>query len=523
MTKYLINRILRSIVSVILVVGIVMIMIYSLLDRNLIFAKDGTYSKLASNAREIYTYRCWEDYGYLDLVNYTEYVQELANKGEIDEDTRAEAASFARKAENDSDVVKEYAEKFTKEYESKGYTVLRRDAVTMKKNKLVNGGQQTFFAYKNIPVIGRLGNYLKNLVTHDSINYVQEDIGERGLTFTWHDPVYGGEKFSPAILGNGTFHKYLLYCDNRFPFIHQNLFTINLGTSYSVNQGIDVFITMNSTQGSYTASTITYPTGVIEESADDLHTATYMPGSRETNPVNIAHFADDYTNVSTVKSNPSKIGFSFIIGIISVALDYLLGIPLGIVMARKKDGLVDKLGTIYVVFIIAVPSLAYIFLFKAIGNKLGLPITFDMESKSKLMYVLPIISLSLPSIAGLMKWLRRYMIDQMNADYVKFARSGGLSEKEIFSKHILKNAAIPVIHGIPGSVLGALVGAIITERVYVVPGAGNLLTKAINFYDNGVIVGVTLFYAVLSVLSLILGDILMSMVDPRISFTSKAR
>ena len=139
------------------------------------------------------------------------------------------------------------------------------------------------------------------------------------------------------------------------------------------------------------------------------------------------------------------------------------------------------------------------------------------------MYVLPIISLALPTIAGQMKWLRRYMIDQMNSDYVKFARSGGLSEGEIFSKHILKNAIIPIVHGVPSSVLFALTGAIITERVYVVPGAGNLLTKAINMYDNGVIVGVTLFYGLLSITSMILGDILMSLVDPRISFTSKAR
>ena len=122
-----------------------------------------------------------------------------------------------------------------------------------------------------------------------------------------------------------------------------------------------------------------------------------------------------------------------------------------------------------------------------------------------------------------MRWTRRYMIDQMNSDYVKFARSGGLSEGEIFNKHILKNAIIPIVHGIPASVAAAIVGAIITERVYVVPGAGNLLTEAINKYDNGVIVGVTLFYATLSVLSIILGDILMSLVDPRISFSSKAR
>ena len=350
-----------------------------------------------------------------------------------------------------------------------------------------------------------------------------EDIGERGLTFTLHDPVYGGEKFAPAIIGNGTLHKYLLYTNDEFPFIHQNLVSINLGKSYTVNQGVDVFVTMNQTQGSYVQEEMTFPTGLTEMSADDLHSATYVAGSRETNIVYQDRFTDDYTNVNTNKSGLSKIGYSFTIGIISVALSYLLGIPLGIIMARKKDKFIDQLGTVYIVFILAVPSLAYIFLFKAIGGKLGLPTTFDMESTSKLVYFLPIISLSLPSVASLMKWLRRYMIDQMNSDYVKFARSGGLSESEIFNRHILKNAIIPLVHGIPASVLGALVGAIITERVYVVPGAGNLLTKAINMYDNGVIVGVALFYAVLSVVSILLGDILMSMVDPRISFTSKAR
>ena len=68
-----------------------------------------------------------------------------------------------------------------------------------------------------------------------------------------------------------------------------------------------------------------------------------------------------------------------------------------------------------------------------------------------------------------------------------------------------------------------MTGALITERVYLVPGAGGLLIDAINQYDNSVIVGVTLFYTVLSVLSLILGDVVMATVDPRISFTEKAR
>lgn len=523
MAKYLIKRLLHGIFSIVIVVALVMVMIYSLMDRTLIFAQDGAYTHQSNNQKKAYKYAKWEEYGYLDYVTYADYLISLVTSGEIDEETRMSLVGFGKTADDDSEAVKEYVNKFTEYYESQGYEVVRLDAVMLTAKKYADGGQQQLFAYKDIPLSSRLWSYFSGLLQVDNIHYAEEDIEDRGLTFTLYDPVYGGDKFSPAIMGNGTQHKYLLYFDSKFPYIHQNIVTIRLGTSYSVNTGMDVYDTMNNAQGSYVKSTVTYPTGLVEESADDLHTATYVANSLSSNMVYEARYTDDYTNVNTVKKGLSKMGYSFVIGIIAVLLSYLLGVPLGIMMARKKDKLIDKLGTIYIVFIIAVPSLAYIFLFKAIGGKAGLPTTFNLDSASKLMYILPIISLALPAVADLMKWLRRYMIDQMNSDYVKFARSGGLTEGEIFSKHILKNAAIPIIHGIPASVLGALTGAIITERVYVVPGAGNLLTEAINKYDNGVIVGITLFYAILSVLSIILGDILMSMVDPRISFSTKDR
>ena len=522
MGKYLIRRILHGAISVTIVVCIVMVLIYSLMSRQQIFAKDTVYTNLGNNSKSVYMYRKWEEFGYLDYVPYTEWLQYLVNSGEITSEEKTEVASFGRKAADDSRKVAKYVARFTEEYEAKGYTVKRLNAVTTGR-KVVKGGAQQLFAYKDKPLINRVVKYFTGLISVDNIHSADEVEGKRGLTFTLHDPVYGGKKFSPAIIGNGTHHKYLLYCSNKFPFIHQNLVTINLGKSYSVNQGVDVFETMNVTQGSYVMSEVVFPTGLTERSADDLHSAVYIKGSRATNPVNAARFTDDYTGVITNKNGMSKIGYSFVIGIISVIMSYLLSVPLGIWMAQKKDKLVDKIGTVYIVFILAVPSLAYIFLFKAIGYNIGLPTVFDTEHATRLMYVLPIVSLALPSIANLMKWLRRFMIDQMNSDYVKFARSGGLSEREIFSKHIFKNAIIPLVHDIPAAVLGSLVGAIITERVYVVPGAGNLLTKAINYYDNSVIVGVTLFYAVLSVTSIILGDVLMSLVDPRISFNTKAR
>ena len=499
MTKYLLKRLLTGVLSACAATIIVMIMIFSLLDRNLIFAKDSVYSHQTNNAREAYKYRKWREYGYLDYVTYADYVNSLVKNGEVDAETAKAAVKLGRTAEKDSEETQAYIKKFTEYYEGKGYKVVRLDAVLKPSGRgLAEGGSPQLFAHRDIPLISRVLKYFGSIFTIDNIHKASGVAdADRGLTFTFYDPVYnpvGSEKkvFSPAIMGNGTTHKYL-------------------------------FTTMTKSQGSFVKRTMTFPTGLVEESADDLHTATYAAGSRDSSPVTAARFTDDYTNVQTINKTYSKVGFSFILGILSSLLAYLIGIPAGISMARKKDKLGDKIGTIYIVFSLAVPSLAYIFMVKALGRLIGMPTTFDLDKGTWLMYVLPIISLALPSIGNLMKWLRRYMIDQMNSDYVKFARSGGLSESEIFSKHIFKNAAIPIIHGIPGTILFALVGAIITERVYVVPGAGNLLTTAINMYDNNVIVGLTLFYALLSIVAIILGDLLMTLVDPRISFVQKAR
>ena len=526
MTKYLIKRIVRSLFSVVIVVAVIMTMIYVFLDKKAIFADDPVYSKQKLNTKEVYMMQQWENYGYLDYVPYAEYMEELQKTEKLSAEDYKAAVKLGKDEDGsaDSELAAKYIKQFTEKYEAEGYKVIRLPGLLKIGTKQYkDGGQPRLYAYKDVPVYVRLFKYFAGLITVDNIHNVKEDIGDRGLSFTLFDPAYGGEKFSPAIMGNGTNHKYLLYCSNEFPFIHQNLVKINLGKSYSVNKGIEVFDTMTQAQGSLKFSTVTYPSGVVEETADDLHSATYVAGSREKSELNKTYFVDDYTSVTTNKDGMSKMGYSFVIGIIAVMLSYLLAVPLGILMALQKDKFLDKLGTLYIVFITAVPSLAYIFIFKAIGGAAGLPTTFNMTEPTWLMYVLPIVSLALPSVANLMKWLRRYMIDQMNSDYVKFARSGGLSEGEIFRKHVLKNAIIPIVHGIPGSVLGALVGAIITERVYVVPGAGNLLTNAITAYDNGVIVGVALFYALLTVTSIILGDILMSILDPRISFTSKAR
>ena len=134
---------------------------------------------------------------------------------------------------------------------------------------------------------------------------------------------------------------------------------------------------------------------------------------------------------------------------------------------------------------------------------------------------MPVLILALLQTPSLMMWLRRYMIDQSNADYVKFARAKGLSQREIFRKHILRNAIIPIVNGIPSSIILCISGALITESAFAVPGMGKMLPDAIKQANNNMVITLVFIFTTLSILSVLIGDLLMTVVDPRISLTAK--
>ena len=258
MTKYLINRILRSVLSVIIVVAVIMILIYSLMNKQQIFAADPVYTKQKNNQKETYQMQQWERFGYLDYVPFADYLTELQKSGELNAEDHAVAAKLGKTTANDSDLTKKYAAEFKKYYEKQGYEVVRLPGLTQgNTKKWRDGGEPKLYAYKEVHILVRLWDYITGIFQVDNIHYVQEDVGERGLTFTFYDPAYGGEKFSPAIIGNGTQHKYLLYFNDRFPYIHQNLLTVQLGTSFSVKKGVDVFNTMTDAQGALEYAQIT--------------------------------------------------------------------------------------------------------------------------------------------------------------------------------------------------------------------------------------------------------------------------
>lgn len=211
----------------------------------------------------------------------------------------------------------------------------------------------------------------------------------------------------------------------------------------------------------------------------------------------------------------TKIPYSLKFGLTALSISLILGIPLGILMALNKDRIPDKLGTAYIVFISAVPAAVYyLFLQLYVTNLLKLPILFTPDKPSS--WVLPAISMSLGGIASYAMWMRRYMVDELNKDYVKLARAKGLKNSRIMISHVLRNAFVPMIQYLPSAILYTIAGSIYIESLYSIPGMGGLLVDVIQRQDNTLVQALVLIYSSIGIFGLFIGDILMAVLDPRI-------
>ena len=226
------------------------------------------------------------------------------------------------------------------------------------------------------------------------------------------------------------------------------------------------------------------------------------------------------TGVPVFKIIGEKIAISMKIGLAALAIALVIGVPLGIMQARFKDGIFDMVGQGYTIFINAVPHLVTYFLIMIIGNRLlGLPIQYSTTNPKSA--ILPMISLSMGSIASYMLWMRRYMVDELNKDYIRLAKLKGMSTTQVMFRHVMKNAFLPLAQYLPYSVLLTVGGSILVEKMFGVPGLGNLLPDAIAKYDANLVQAVVSLYATLGILGLFFGDVLMIILDPRIRLTGK--
>lgn len=494
MKKYVLIRLIKAIISILIVVSIVIVMVYKLIPISKVMQSDTAFQRLKGIARGTYQYNKLEQLGYMDYVSMADMC-----KFESDNVTMC----LQQGSEEQNRVLDIYREK--------GYVIETLSEVD--ENDNYNTAIVGHYDYNPLELITRFYGRLLQVDNPWSV----QDSNNPDLERTY----YIGTDYNgiPALMCSGCTYKYQIYFDLSFPFIHQNIVHLNFGESYPTLSGVPTLEVINGGQGSVKNFMQTFPTGVEMNSPILQHSCAYK--------TNIDHideqkFTDHYADCDLAYDSPSMVETSYIFGVISLILAYLIAVPFGISMAQNKGKLIDKIGVAYINILIAVPSLAFIFFMKSIGQVFSLPDRFPQLGFGDIRsYIMPLLILALMSTPSLMMWIRRYMVDQSNADYVKFARAKGLSQKEIFRKHILKNAIIPIINGIPSSIILCISGAVITESVFSIPGMGKMLPDAISVCNNNMVITLTFIFTTLSVLSVLIGDLLMTVVDPRIQLSAK--
>ena len=225
-------------------------------------------------------------------------------------------------------------------------------------------------------------------------------------------------------------------------------------------------------------------------------------------------------NVPITEIIAPKIPLSLGFGFAALCLALLVGLPLGIMMSRAKGGIPDKLGTGFIVLLNAVPMVVFYLFIQIYGSRTtGIPMLFDRDNP--LTWILPVICLSLANIANYAMWMRRYMVDQFNSDYVRLAKAKGLSSKKIMYRHVFRNAFVPMVQLLPSSFLLTIMGSIYIESLFSIPGMGGLLIDVIKRHDNTMVQALVLLYACAGIIGLLLGDLFMALADPRIKLDQK--
>lgn len=214
---------------------------------------------------------------------------------------------------------------------------------------------------------------------------------------------------------------------------------------------------------------------------------------------------------------------SFIIGVGASVVEIALGYPLGILMAKYHDKFFDRMGNVFIVIMNAIPPIVYyytIYLVLLINfTKWNIP--FQYIPGDDLSLIPPMIIVGIAGAAEISLWIRRYMVDELNADYVKFARAKGLSENAILFKHVFRNALVPFVRTIPAAFLFSLTGSYFVERVFLIPGIGDMLINAIQKQDNTFVQALVILFALISTAAYLLGDLVTVMFDPRVALIAK--
>ena len=372
------------------------------------------------------------------------------------------------------------------------------------------------------PPLVQLANFYKNLIKtdhnahyFDSVNLVDDD------TF---EIIFKTKADAAKANAEGIFFERVEGVNDQYPRVNVTAVSVStenpnvliLTTDNPVQKKAAYRVTCGDHEGTFTIR----KEGKEVAVKDELTTSTMDYVTHMRVWLNFGKSHRVQTGLDVTEIIGSKMAISMRIGLSALVIALLVGVPLGIMQARYKDGILDGAGQAFTIFINAVPHLVTYFLVMIIGSRLfGMPIQYTVTDPKSA--ILPMVSLSMGSIASYMLWMRRYMVDELNKDYIRLAKLKGMSTTQVMFRHVMKNAFLPLAQYLPYSVLLTVGGSILVEKMFGVPGLGNLLPDAIAKYDSNLVIAVVSLYASLGIMGLFLGDVLMILLDPRIRLTEK--
>ncbi|MCR5808567.1 MAG: ABC transporter permease [Clostridiales bacterium] len=243
------------------------------------------------------------------------------------------------------------------------------------------------------------------------------------------------------------------------------------------------------------------------------------------------NFGDSWNfTIPVIEEFNKTVWISFWMGLITMFFELIIAIPLGIIAATKQYTKTDYTISILALAFISLPTFFFIALLKLVFSvKLGWFDLFGLigrnhEQLSALgkffdkvhHLVLPIVTLVIISIGGLMRYTRTNMLEVLNADYIRTARAKGLSERKVIYHHAFRNTLIPLVTIVGGSLPGLFSGALFTETMFSIDGIGYASYQAMIVGDIPFSMFYLAFISILTLIGNLISDILYAVVDPRV-------
>ena len=215
----------------------------------------------------------------------------------------------------------------------------------------------------------------------------------------------------------------------------------------------------------------------------------------------------------------SRVGPSFQIGLQALIFGMGMGALLGLVAAMKQNTIVDTGATFFAIIGRSVPSFVFAVVLQLVFGVIFPILPIALWNQGFISSILPTLSLSISPVADSARFIRTEMVEVLQSDYMELARAKGLSRMEVVMKHGVRNALIPLVTIAGPMLVGLMTGSMVIENIFAIPGIGEQFVKSILTNDYPTIMGVTMMYSFLLVVTILIVDLLYGFIDPRIRLT----